>query len=216
MKSFLSLLAILLLGLTACADGSVSPAPPVDYVDEAQSEVDAEEAGADERPAVAISEPPIGGLPNRMVIPRLEMDTPVVNLGWNTGTNGDGYVFSQWEVAENAAGWHENSAQLGEGGNVVMSGHNNILGAVFRELDQLRENDEITVYTDDVAFEYTVERVLIVPEKRATVEQRAENAQWITQMGDDRLTLVSCWPRDNNTHRIIVVARPETSAVSSQ
>ncbi len=156
------------------------------------------------------------GLPERLVIPQLDLDTPVIELGWNTGTNSEGYVFSQWEVAENAAGWHENSARLGEAGNVVMSGHNNVLGAVFRELDQLRENDPIVVLSDGKEFDYVVERVLIVPEKRATQEQREDNARWITQMGDDRLTLVSCWPRDNNTHRIIVVAKPVAGAVSSQ
>jgi sortase (surface protein transpeptidase) len=51
-----------------------------------------------------------------------------------------------------------------------------------------------------------VDKVMIVPEKYATMDQRKENAQWIGAFDDDRLTLVSCWPRDDNTHRIIVVA----------
>jgi LPXTG-site transpeptidase (sortase) family protein len=94
---------------------------------------------------------------------------------------------------------------------VVMSGHNNILGAVFRELDQLRRGDAITVEGGGRAFEYVVHDVLIVPEKFAALDQRKENARWIGQFEDDRLTLVSCWPRDDNTHRIIVVAFPKGS-----
>ncbi len=224
MKLFLPPLLTLLLLTTACA-ANAAPPPPADYAnDGASTTVDgASDAGAGNNtdegttpPVVAISEPTLSGMPQRLVIPQLELDTPVTELGWSTGTNGDGYVFSQWEVADNAAGWHKNSAQPGESGNVVMSGHNNILGAVFRELDQLRKDDELTVYVADESFGYVVEQVLIVPEKRATVEQREANAQWIAQTDDDRLTLVSCWPRDNNTHRIIVIAKPTAESVSSQ
>ncbi len=220
MKLFFPPLLTLLLLTAACAENAAPP-PPLDYANgAAPTAVDgANDAGADEDaapPVVAVSEPTLSGMPERLVIPQLGLDTPVTELGWSTGTGVDGYVFSQWEVANNAAGWHKNSAQPGEAGNVVMSGHNNILGAVFRELDQLRKDDEITVYADDESFDYTVEQVLIVPEKRATVEQREANAQWITQTDDDRLTLVSCWPRDNNTHRIIVVAKPTLQSMSSQ
>lgn len=144
--------------------------------------------------------------PDRLLIPAIELDTPVVELGWSASTDPDGRVFSQWDVAEYAAGWHKNSAPLGLNGNVVMSGHNNILGSVFRELDQLREGDIATVTSGDIEYDYTISAVMIVPDKTATTEQRKENAKWIGTFEDDRLTLVSCWPRDDNTHRIIVVA----------
>ena len=52
---------------------------------------------------------------------------------------------------------------------------------------------------------------MIVPEKYATEEQREANAAWIGHFEDNRLTLVSCWPRDDNSHRIIVVAYAEDS-----
>jgi LPXTG-site transpeptidase (sortase) family protein len=150
-----------------------------------------------------------GIMPERLLIPRIDVDTPVVELGWSTQKNQEGQIFSEWDVPEYAAGWHKNSALLNTPGNVVMSGHNNILGAVFRELDQLRRGDAITVQGGGRSFEYVVHDVLIVPEKFATLERRKENARWIGQFDDDRLTLVSCWPRDDNTHRIIVVAFPK-------
>lgn len=173
-------------GNTAQAQ-SIEPAPPVG--------------------APKLARPPVihKAMPDRLVLPAIHIDIPVVELGWNT-TQKEDQVFSEWDVAAYAAGWHKNSAQLGEGGNVVMSGHNNILGSVFRELDQLKRGDEITVWSGSQTFAYQVDKVLIVPEKYATSEQRKENAQWIGPFADDRLTLVSCWPRDDNTHRIIVVA----------
>jgi sortase A len=154
-------------------------------------------------------------MPDRLVIPTIELDIPVIELGWSANKNKDGYVFSEWDVAEYAAGWHKNSAQLGEPGNIVMSGHNNILGAVFRKLDQLRRGDSITVWAGKAHQDYVVDRVMIVPEKYATPEQRTANASWIGAFDNDRLTLVSCWPRDDNTHRIIVVAYPDTRQPAS-
>jgi sortase A len=147
-------------------------------------------------------------IPDRLVLPALDLDTPVVELGWNTQTSRTGALFSEWEVAEYAAGWHKNSALPGQGSNIVFSGHNNILGAVFRELDRLQRGDTALLYTGDQVYEYAIDKVMIVPEKHATDDQRRANAQWIAATDEERLTLVSCWPRDDNTHRIIVVAHP--------
>ncbi|MCB0160828.1 MAG: sortase [Caldilineaceae bacterium] len=165
-----------------------------------------------EEPAPPLSQPAFSHFdqrphfPDRLIIPAIDLDTPVVELGWSATADPSGRVFSQWDVAEYAAGWHKNSAPLSVGGNVVMSGHNNILGSVFRELDQLREGDVATVTSGDIEYDYKINAVMIVPDKTATPEQRKENAKWIGGFDDDRLTLVSCWPRDDNTHRIIVVA----------
>lgn len=144
--------------------------------------------------------------PYRLELPSIEVDIPVVELGWNTATSQEGQIFSEWDVAEYAAGWHKNSALPGAGGNVVMSGHNNILGAVFRELDQLKQDDEAVVWSGGKRYTYVIDRVMVVPEAHAKPEQRIANAQWIGPYADERLTLVSCWPRNDNTHRIIVVA----------
>lgn len=152
-------------------------------------------------------------LPSRLVIPAIKVDTPVVELGWTTNKTASGTIFSEWDVAEYAAGWHKNSSVPGERGNVVMSGHNNILGSVFRELDQLKRGDKLDVYAGGTRYTYAVDEVLILPEKHATDQQRKTNVEYIQETSDDRLTLVSCWPRDDNTHRIVVIARP--SALSS-
>lgn len=147
-------------------------------------------------------------LPSRLLIPSIKADVPVVELGWSTKKDASGAIFSEWDVADYAAGWHKNSSLPGEPGNIVLSGHNNIKGAVFRELDQLKRGDEVQLLAGGVEYDYTVDEVLIVPEKYASAEQRAANVRYIQETADDRLTLVSCWPRNDNTHRIIVIARP--------
>jgi sortase A len=143
------------------------------------------------------------------------VDIPVVELGWSQAEQ-DGQIFSEWDVAAYAAGWHKNSALPGQGGNVVMSGHNNILGAVFRELDQLKKGDPITVWMGTHLFAYVVDQVLVLPDRGISDEQRAANSSWIGPFEDERLTLVSCWPRNNNTHRIVVIARPQATAQTTR
>lgn len=154
-------------------------------------------------------------LPARLVIPAIKVDTTVVELGWKTSKTASGSIFSEWDVADNAAGWHKNSSVPGEAGNVVMSGHNNILGSVFRELDQLKAGDQLEVFAGGTEYTYAVDEVLILPEKHASEQQRKANVKYIQETPDDRLTLVSCWPRDDNTHRIVVIAKPVGATVKA-
>ena len=122
---------------------------------------------------------PLRPLPDRLVMPALEMDIPVEEIGWSMRPGANGSLYNQWDEADYAAGWHKNSATPGEAGNVVLSGHNNIMGAVFRELDQLSRGDVAMLYVGGVEHKYVVDRVLIVPETTASPEQRKENAKWI-------------------------------------
>ncbi len=123
-------------------------------------------------------------LPSRLVIPAIKVDTPVVELGWKTSKTASGSIFSEWDVAEYAAGWHKNSSVPGETGNVVMSGHNNILGSVFRELDQLKRGDTLEVFAGGTEYAYAVDEVLILPEKHAS--DAAAEGQRQVHPGDDR------------------------------
>lgn len=203
---------LLLAGCGARASASVAAAP----LQSAGEFTDMRTVAAAERPAAPFKAPvfhqpdakPV--LPSRLVIPSIAADMPVVELGWSTKEDASGAIFSEWDVADFAAGWHKNSSLPGATGNVVLSGHNNIKGAVFRELDQLKRGDAIQLYAGGAEYAYTVDEVLIVPEKYASDKQRSANVRYIQETSDDRLTLVSCWPRNDNSHRIIVIARPET------
>lgn len=146
--------------------------------------------------------------PVHLAAPAIGLDTAVKPLGWRQVQEGDKEV-SIWHMVDKAAGWHLNSVVPGQVGNAVISGHNNIGGSVFRNLNRLQPGDEITVLTNvGTALAYTVAEVQIVPEKYASAAQRAANAQAISTTSDERLTLITCWPANSNTHRVIVVAQP--------
>ena len=173
-------------------------------------------AGQDALPAQANNPPPLGpslgensaNQPQRIVLPSIGVDADVKKIGWHSVTLANGQTTSQWEVADFAAGWHKNSALPGRPGNVVLSGHNNIQGAVFRKLYTLQPGDIAKVWAGGQEFDYRVEEVMILEETGAPLEQRQANARWIQPFGDDRLTLISCWPESSNTHRVVVVAKP--------
>ena len=146
--------------------------------------------------------------PVQLAAPAIGLDTEVKPLGWRQVQQGDQEV-SIWHMVDKAAGWHLNSVVPGQAGNAVISGHNNIGGSVFRNLHRLQPGDEITVVTNvGTEVDYTVSEVQIVPEKYASAAQRAANAQAIGPTSDERLTLITCWPSNSNTHRVIVVAYP--------
>ncbi|MBN1218159.1 MAG: sortase [Anaerolineae bacterium] len=147
------------------------------------------------------------GVPTRLVIESVGIDSAVVSVGWYVVEQA-GRQYSIWNVADNAVGWHKTSARLGQPGNSVMTGHHNVKGEVFRDLVNVEVGDKVVVYSGEQAYEYTVELKTIVKEKGESIDVRRQNAQWIATTNDERLTLVTCWPYTNNTHRVIVVAKP--------
>lgn len=152
----------------------------------------------------AAQEPPV-----RVVAPAIKLDAKVVPMGWEM-VDRRGAMVSEWKVPAKAAGWHMNSALPGQGDNVVISGHHNIDGKVFRYVVDLEPGDKITLYASDTEYEYIVSEKYILKEAGMPLKVRQRNAQWIMPSGDERLTLVTCWPYKwpGNSHRVIVVARP--------
>ncbi len=148
-------------------------------------------------------------IPTRLVIESVGIDSVVVPVGWNV-VEQNGYQFSIWQVADNAVGWHKTSAKIGQPGNTVLTGHHNVKGEVFRDLVNVEVGDKVTVYVDNQKFEYQIELKTIVKEKGEPIEVRQRNAEWIAPTNDERITMVTCWPYTNNTHRVIVVAKPVT------
>jgi len=113
-------------------------------------------------------------------------------------------------IADNAAGFHAGSAYPGSTGNTVISGHHNVKGKVFRDLDSVPIGATVILYVGAQPYRYVVGRKMILADKDVPAEQQQENARWIAPTADERLSLVTCWPRDDNTHRLVVIARPAT------
>jgi len=153
--------------------------------------------------------------PDRLVIPSIQLDATVVPMGWRV-RKVDGKEVSEWVVPENAVGWHKNSALPGHGENVVMSGHHNIKGEVFRHLVDVKVGDRIALYVGSTLYPYEVAETYILKEKGQPISVRLKNARFMRPTGDDRLTLISCWPYTNNTHRVVVVAKPRDWTARSQ
>ena len=171
----------------------------------------ADSSQAESARAVASADTPIMGLdrdfaPQRLNIPAIGLDAVVEPMGWFSVIGSEGEVSSEWNVVDYAAGWHANSALPNESGNVILSGHNNMGGAIFENLHQIRSGDTVSIWQNDQQHWYKVSQAVIVPELDADADQRAQNAAYMDKHGDDRLTLITCWPAFNNTHRLIVVA----------
>jgi LPXTG-site transpeptidase (sortase) family protein len=146
-------------------------------------------------------------VPDRILIDKLKVDAIIEPVGPSNKKVGKKAV--EWAAPNNKnVGWHDYSGKLGEGKNIVLNGHNNIYGGVFRKLYTLEKGDQITLGADGKETVYEVEQVIKVLERGQPLNVRLKNAEYIQPMKDDRLTLVSCWPETSNSHRIIVIARP--------
>lgn len=152
-------------------------------------------------------------VPDRIAIPAIHLDAAIVATEVKSIELREQW-FSQWQVPDEfAAGWIDSSAPLGVTGNTVLSGHHNAYGKVFGHLVELKVGDTLTLYSGNLSFEYVITERLVVKEKDVSLAIRQENARWIAPTPDERVTLVTCWPKRNNTHRLILVARPvETDA----
>jgi LPXTG-site transpeptidase (sortase) family protein len=147
-------------------------------------------------------------IPDRIIIPVINLDAPIVPSRSSTAKIG-GQTYDQWEAPNKfAVGWQTDSAVLGQVGNTVLDGHHNIDGKVFENLHLLQPGQIITLIGGQIEYNYEVVNVMILPERDQPVQVRLENARWILPSDDERVTLVTCWPATSNTHRLIVVAKP--------
>lgn len=150
---------------------------------------------------------PVPQVPVRIAIPKIGVNSRIVEttyepFWWN------GQQSLRWKAVSRAVGHHDTTARPGEAGNMVLSGHNNTAGAVFRYLPDLTAGDEIIVYTADETHRYHVEFSEIVRWTGATDEQIARHLELGGNTSQEALTLISCWPYATYTHRIYVRALP--------
>ncbi|MEK3883099.1 class D sortase [Paenibacillus sp. PL2-23] len=94
------------------------------------------------------------------------------------------------------------TTKLGEVGNAAIAAHRmRIKGRLFNRLDEVEVGDSITIKTKTETFQYKVYKVSIVEPSDVSV-LRYNNT-------DRRLTLITCDPLINPTHRLIVHAQME-------
>jgi len=120
----------------------------------------------------------------RIQIPSIGVDAPIVQ--------GDG-----WEQLKKGVAQHIGTPNPGENGNIVLSGHNDVYGEVFRDLDRLSPGDSIVLFTNQRQYTYNI-----------TATQMAEPTavEMMAPTSDARVTLISCHPYLVDIHRIVVSA----------
>ena len=121
----------------------------------------------------------------RIQIPALNIDAPIVQ--------GDGP-----EQLKKGVGQHVGTSNPGKVGNMVLTGHNDTYGEVFRYLDQLKPGDEVIVYTYNRPYTYIVDGwKLVEPEQVEVMDPTTYES----------ITLISCYPYLVDNLRIIVTGK---------
>lgn len=121
----------------------------------------------------------------RIQIPEIGVDAPVVH--------GDG-----WEQLKKGVGQFVGSVNPGDNGNIVLSAHNDIFGEIFRDLDQLKPGDQITLFTNQRAYTYVIVDNKVVEPTAVEVMDQTEQPT---------VTLISCYPYLVDDQRIVVTGR---------
>ncbi|MCL4487527.1 MAG: class D sortase [Chloroflexi bacterium] len=121
--------------------------------------------------------------PTRITIPSINVDWPVVE--------GD-----SWEELKQGIGHRVGSANPGERGNLVLSGHNDVYGEPFRDLERLEPGQEIAVYSGANAFKYIVKTKRVVDPNDLSV---------LSPSNSPIITLITCTPYRVDTQRLVVI-----------
>ena len=139
-------------------------------------------------------------------IPALELEAPIIALSPREREI-DGVTLLRLPVPNSySVAWHTGSAEPGFAGNTILSGHNNLYGGVFQNLYTMTYGQEIAVWSEYGVFSYYISVIEYVEEEDQPVATRLGNAHWLSQSADDRITLITCWPHDHSSHRLIIVA----------
>ncbi len=144
--------------------------------------------------------------PTRLVIPKIKLDSKIVEVGITTMVI-NGVQQATWQVADYAVGHHEGTGVPGRPGNIVLSGHVDIKGEVFRDLDKLAIGDRFTLFSDAGQFEYVVTDIKLVREVGVPREVQLANASFMNPTPDETVTMITCWPYGIDTHRLIVIGK---------
>jgi sortase A len=121
--------------------------------------------------------------PSRIVISAINVDWPIVP--------GD-----SWEQLKQGIGHHVGSANPGERGNLVLSGHDDVYGEPFRDLEKLEIGKEVVVYAGATQYRYVIKTRRIVAPNDLSVLEPARSPI---------ITLITCTPYRVDSQRLILI-----------
>lgn len=141
-------------------------------------------------------------------IPSLNIVGTVIPVGWRVDFSGDlsGGNF-EWDSPGGDVGWVITSALPDQPGNIILYGHNNIYGKIFKDLYDIKEGDVIKLATQTTVWEYRTRYILLLPVSGVDDNQVKQYQKYLQPTADARVTIISCWPPFSNTHRVVVIAQ---------
>ncbi|WLD91512.1 class D sortase [Alkalihalobacillus sp. AL-G] len=130
--------------------------------------------------------PSTGELLGSIKIPEIDLEMPIL----------EGATI---ENMKKAAGHLEGTAPLGEEGNAAIAAHRSYTyGKDFNRLDEIDVGDEISITTNVATYTYTVFNTMIVlPDDTSVLKSSPDKSI---------MTLITCEPIKDPTHRLIVQA----------
>ncbi|MDR0268096.1 class D sortase [Paenibacillus sp.] len=136
------------------------------------------------KPVSAVSPDPLGKVEGMLEIDKIDLKLPILH-----GASKENMKTTLASI--------ENTSKPGEVGNYAIAGHRNrTYGRNFNRLDELAIGDKIDVDTGNQKFEYAVtEKLIVKPEDVWVLEGNGK---------DEEITLVTCHPMVNPTHRLII------------
>ncbi|MBA3873160.1 MAG: class D sortase [Anaerolineae bacterium] len=136
---------------------------------------------------------PISARPPATIETAVQISIPQINVRHQIVAGVD------WEALKLGVGMLMNGVNPGsKQGNLVLSGHNDIYGEVFRDLDKLKVGDQFTVRTQTQEFTYSVTSFKIVEPTDVSVMDARSGAT---------MTLISCYPYKVDNKRYVVFAQ---------
>lgn len=126
------------------------------------------------------------GLPVRLIIPKIDVDTKIQNVGLSQERSGEMSIPSN----DTEVGWYKYGVRPGMGGSAVVAGHvsgRSVAEAVFHNLHTLAIGDEVLVVTANQA-----RKIFRVVETRIYAHNDPTDEVFITSDGVVRLNLITC------------------------
>ncbi len=150
--------------------------------------------------AIPPSIPPI-----RLSIPTINLNSKVVEIS-TTDTASSGDKSETWQIPNFVVGHYDTSGNPGDGRNIVLTGHNNTQGEVFRRLDDVSIGDEVILFTESEEFHYSVQKKYIIPFLGDEVNGNLQLQTLSAPQSSEMITIISCWPYLTNANRIVIIA----------